>query len=250
MKQELSEKPILINGTVIHGRGIGKLVGTPTANLGVLYTTNMPLPGVYVAKILLDEHCFYGVTHIGRRPTVDNDSDISIETHILEFNQDIYGKRMDIQLYQKLREPQKFNDLSGLLEQIRMDCSAARKFFGLNDLSQQLSMDIQKHSVELYGSEVFLSNKEFDALYLLYSNPGIAYGKEQIYEAVWHQPSNGYFHAVENTIFQIRKKLRSYENGNSCIKTIVGYGYKLNHKQDEDESGNSMGQEVKAHSVG
>ncbi|MBP1924325.1 hypothetical protein J2Z76_000178 [Sedimentibacter acidaminivorans] len=232
MERELYSEPIFLNGTVIHGRGIGKLVGTPTANLGELQIKEIPPQGVYVTQIVLHAHSYYGVTHIGRRPTVDNDSDISIEIHILNFNQDVYGERMEIQLYQKLREPRKFDDLAALLEQIRMDCDAVRVFFGLNDLSQQFSMDIHKHMVKLKGGEVFLSNKEFDALYLLYSNPEVAYTKEQIYEAVWHQPSNGCFHAVENTIFQIRKKLRSHENGDDCIKTIVGYGYKFNQKTD------------------
>ena len=62
--------------------------------------------------------------------------------------------------------------------------------------------------------------KEFDILYLLYSNPDVTFSKEQIYQAVWHEFSNDYFHAVENTIYQIRKKITSifaihglYKNG-------------------------------------
>ena len=50
--------------------------------------------------------------------------------------------------------------------------------------------------------------KEFDVLYMLYSNPDVIFTKEQIYEAVWHEPSVGYCHAVENTVFQIRKKCK------------------------------------------
>ena len=62
---------------------------------------------------------------------------------------------------------------------------------------------------------------------MLYSNPGMAFTKQQIYEAVWHEKANGYFHAVENTIFQIRKKIKKYSSDKNYIKTVVGYGYKF-----------------------
>ncbi len=74
---------------------------------------------------------------------------------------------------------------------------------------------------------VSFSVKEFDVLYMLYSNPGMAFTKQQIYEAVWHEKANGYFHAVENTIFQIRKKIKKYSSDKNYIKTVVGYGYKF-----------------------
>lgn len=223
----MKEKIIALRGRVVHGRGIGKLVGSPTANLEIPSKENIPMPGVYVSSVFLNEKTYYAITHIGKRPTVDNDENISIEVHILNFNQDIYGKNILVNLYIKLREPQKFNDLSALLNQIRQDCVVTRKFFGLNNLSVTLCMDIKKHRVSVKNKDIFLSTKEFDILYLLYSNPDVTFSKEQVYQAVWHEPSNGCFHAVENTVFQIRKKLRPYLNGLDCIKTIVGYGYKF-----------------------
>ena len=146
---------------------------------------------------------------------------------MLNFNQDIYGEKLLVELYTKLREPQKFSDLSALLNQIRRDCIATREFFNLDDLPTKLYMDIEKHKVSVENTEVFLSMKEFDILYLLYSNPDVTFSKEQIYQAVWHEFSNDYFHAVENTIYQIRKKLRPYLRYMDCIKTVVGYGYKF-----------------------
>lgn len=223
----MKEKDISLQGRVVHGRGIGKLVGSPTANLEVSSKENIPTPGVYVSSVLLNEKTYYAVTHTGKRPTVDNDENISIEVHLLNFNQDIYGENLLVKLYTKLREPQKFNDLSALLNQIRQDCISTRKFFGLNDLSAALCMDIKKHRVSVENKEIFLSTKEFDILYLLYSNPDVTFSREQIYQAVWHEFSNGCFHAVENTIFQVRKKLRPYLNDLDCIKTVVGYGYKF-----------------------
>lgn len=223
----MKEKNVYLRGKVVHGRGIGKLVGSPTANLEVSTKDNIPMPGVYISSVFWNEKTYYSITHIGKRPTIDNDESISVEVHILNFNQDIYGENLLVRLYTKLREPQKFGDLSALLDQIRRDCIATRKFFGLNDSPLTLCMDIEKHRVSVENRDVFLSTKEFDILYLLYSNPDVTFSKEQIYQAVWHEFSNGCLHAVENTIFQIRKKMRPYLNDLDCIKTVAGYGYKF-----------------------
>lgn len=223
----MKEKNISLCGKVVHGRGIGKLVGSPTANLEILSKENTPLPRVYISSVCWNEKTYYAVTHIGKRPTIDNDENISTEVHLLNFNQDIYGEKLLVELYTRLREPQKFSDLSALLNQIRQDCIATREFFNLGDLPNTLYMDIEMHKVSVENTEVFLSTKEFDILYLLYSNPDVTFSKGQIYQAVWHEFSNDYFHAVENTIYQIRKKLRPYLNDMDCVKTVVGYGYKF-----------------------
>ena len=215
-------------GTVIHGRGIGKLIGMPTANLEIRQEQVLPEAGVYIAQVLLDGQIFCGVTHVGRRPTVDNDRDISVETHILNFNQDIYGRGIELRLYKKIRSPEKFENLSLLLDQIRVDCLSAREYWGIAEIESRLHMDIRTHQVKVDRKEICLSNKEFDVLYMLYADPEVVFTKEQIYEAVWHEPSNGYCHAVENTIFQIRKKLRPYARSHHFVKTVVGYGYTIN----------------------
>lgn len=121
----------ILFGKVIHGRGIGKRIGMPTANIEVSDESLLPPAGVYITEIMLDERVYYGITNIGTRPTVDNDEEISVETHILDFSGEIYGKSMTIRLFSKLRPQQKFENFSLLLEQIRMDSIAARKFFGV-----------------------------------------------------------------------------------------------------------------------
>lgn len=237
-----------ISGIVVHGRGIGKLVGMPTANLKAAPDTNtdadtsvntnaeihieintgtkLPELGVYISKVFLDGEILYGVTHIGERLTIDDGKEVSVEVHILNFNQDIYDRRLKLQLFVRIRAPQKFADLSSLLEQIRKDCCAAREYWGISQVGAGLSIDIGTHRVKLHGEDVYLSAKEFDVLYLLYSNPDVAYTKERIYEGVWHEPSNNSYHAVENTVFQIRKRLKAVYPGHDYIKTIVGYGYR------------------------
>ena len=74
MKEKKDREAVYtITGVVVHGRGIGKHVGTPTANLQMEGHDTALETGVYVSKVLLNCHTYYGVTHIGTRPTLDND---------------------------------------------------------------------------------------------------------------------------------------------------------------------------------
>jgi len=181
-----------------------------------------------VADILLSDKRYYGVTHIGARPTLDNDDSVSIETHIFDFDKDIYGSTITVNLYKKLREVRKFNELSLLLAQIANDRTMALKFWGLKQASHTLHIDVNRHCVILEQKEVYLSTNEFEVLYLLQQSPQTTFTKEQIYEKIWHEPTNNHLHAVENTIFQIRKRLKPYCKGREYIKTVIGYGYKFN----------------------
>lgn len=230
------EQAKLLEGTVIHGRGIGKLIGSPTANLEITKGTEIPTAGVYISQIFWNGQTYYGITHIGRRPTLDNDEVISVEVHFLNFNQDIYGEKLGIRLYKKIRSIQKFDDVSALLAQIRMDCITAQDFWGIKRTYSRLQMSIENHCVKVDSSEIYLSSKEFDVLYMLYSNPDVAFTKERIFEAIWHEPSVGCCHAVENTIFQIRKRLKAIVKDVDFIKTVVGYGYKINLNNDRHKA--------------
>ena len=228
VKERSRIKPVYtITGTVVHGRGIGKHVGTPTANIEADKAAPLPETGVYASKILLDGQTYYGVTHVGARPTLDNDKTVAIETHLFDFDGDLYGRTITICLYKKLREVRKFNELSGLIEQVEKDRLLARTFWGWKQTDCTLSMDAKKRCVMIDGREVYLSVHEFDVLYLLYAFPQTTFTKEQIYEKVWHEPANHHVHAVENTVFQIRKRLKPYCKGREYIKTVIGYGYKF-----------------------
>lgn len=215
-----------LTGVVVHGRGIGKLVGMPTANLAPTPGTLLPPVGVYLTRILLEGREYLGVTNVGARPTIDRDPEVTVETHLLNFSGDLYGREMEIFLFNRLRSPLRFPDFSQLLDQIRRDCDAARAFFGVSLPRSPLFMDAQRHLAKLGETELPLSPKEFDLLYLLYSNPDTAFTQVQLYEAVWHQPANGFCHPVENTVFQIRKRLQPYPEGKGLIRTIPRYGYK------------------------
>ena len=235
MKEKINEPIYTLTGTVIHGRGIGKHVGTPTANIEIAKNTFLPKTGVYVADILLSGKIYYGVTHIGTRPTLDNDSFVSIETHIFDFDKDIYGCTITVNLYKKLREVRKFNELSLLLEQIANDRTMAQEFWGLKQTNHTLHIDISRHCVILEQQEVYLSTNEFEVLYLLLQSPQTTFTKEQIYEQIWHEPTNNHLHAVENTIFQIRKGFNATEISNYKEEKI-GLNWILVKVSEKDDS--------------
>ncbi len=230
MKENIRRIPFYeTEGIVIHGKGMGKFVGMPTANIKIENYENIPQQGVYVSRIFLEGQTLYGVTHIGERPTVDESKKISFETHILNFNENIYGCRLQIQLFSKIRNPQKFEKLSMLFNQIRKDCVAAQKYWSIERASDYLSMDVETYQAKIKEQEIFLTIRQFDVLYLLYSNPDVIFTKKQIYEAIWHKPASNSNKIVENTIYQIRKQLKEFAPEHNYINTVRGKGYKYNY---------------------
>ena len=215
-----------LSGVVIHGRGVGKHVGTPTADLALGPGSHLPPSGVYASRAAARGVWYYGVTSVGRRPTLYGEGVPSVETHLFDFSGNLYGQPLTLELHCKLREIQKFDDLTQLLEQIRQDGAAARAFWGLGEARPVLRMDAARHCAALNGQALRLSPKEFEVLRLLCGAPGRVLTKEAIYQTVWREPSNGCLHAVENTVFQLRRKLRPLA-ANGLIETVAGYGYKL-----------------------
>lgn len=225
-----------IKGIVTHGRGIGKLIGMPTANLDG--TDNISsLSGVFVSLVQWNETEYAGVTHIGIRPTIDNEDRISIETHLLSFDGDLYGQTLEIRLLKKLREPRKFSSAYLLREQFYNDCDEARHFFesiGIivpDNLKKiiivdELKIDMSTRIVTLANMPIDLTPKEFGVLSLLACRKNIAFSKEQIYREIWKEDSNGCYHQVENIVSQLRKKL-SKKTADWEIKTVTGFGYKF-----------------------
>lgn len=114
-------------GTVVHGAGIGHKIGFPTANI-VLVEEMMLLPadGVYEVNFSIGASGYKGVMNIGVKPTVDSNSVRTIEIHLLDFSEDIYGKRVRVELVRRLREEQLFDSMSALRLQIEKDVARVR----------------------------------------------------------------------------------------------------------------------------
>jgi riboflavin kinase/FMN adenylyltransferase len=117
-----------VDGTVVQGDRRGRTLGFPTANL---CTENELVPphGVYATTATIDGIVRPSVTNIGTRPTVDSSGRTTIETHIFDFDRDLYGSSVRVGFVQRLRDERAFEGLEALRGQIESDCTRARVLF-------------------------------------------------------------------------------------------------------------------------
>ncbi len=118
---ELLGRPYFIMGKVIKGKGRGKDLGYPTANMEVSPFKLLPPAGVYAVWVILNGEKLKGALNIGKRPTF-GEKETSIEVHIFNFNKDIYGETLKIELIKRIREERKFSSIEELKKQIKKDC--------------------------------------------------------------------------------------------------------------------------------
>jgi len=118
---------ITISGKVISGKGRGrKLLNFATANLETPSDKILPVNGVYLVKIKMDNKIYYGLMNIGVKPTF-RETERTIEVHIINFNKKIYNKKVVVNILQKIREEKYFNHPDLLKKQIEDDISTAHK---------------------------------------------------------------------------------------------------------------------------
>ena len=127
-----------IDGVVTANRQLGRTIGFPTANLG-LGDLLEPMLGVYAVRASVGEGADLqwhdAIANLGRRPTVGGDA-LLLETHIFDFDGDLYDKPQRVQLIGFIRPEQKFNGLDELKAQIARDCDTARGILAETDLEQ------------------------------------------------------------------------------------------------------------------
>lgn len=131
---EILGRPYSLTGIVVTGDRLGRTIGFPTANLAIDAPERRLLPpfGVYLTSARLEDGIpMPAITNIGVRPSVSNRDEIRIETHILDFDADIYGHRLTIDLLQRLRPEQRFASLPELQAAIAADEAEARRLFPL-----------------------------------------------------------------------------------------------------------------------
>lgn len=130
LAKELLGRPYNMSGRVVHGDHRGRMLGYPTANVYLRHKI-LPLHGVFVTKVLgLQKEPLWAVTNVGKRPTIDDEQKL-LEAHILNFNQNIYGKRIWVEFVHKIRDEVKFASLEGLTRQIKNDLKQAKEYAGL-----------------------------------------------------------------------------------------------------------------------
>jgi riboflavin kinase/FMN adenylyltransferase len=120
-------RPYSIVGIVTSGDKLGKKLGFPTANLSA-HSEQFPPDGVYFAEAWLDGVLNHGVVNLGIRPTVaKGEPQRTLEIHLLDFHQDIYGEEIEVRFLQYLRPEKKFANVDALVRQIETDVQQARK---------------------------------------------------------------------------------------------------------------------------
>src|SRR5687767_10463097 len=118
-----------IDGTVERGAGRGREIGVPTANVRSVNELSPP-PGVYATTVTLDGVVRPSITNIGMRPTfADVDAPV-IETHIFDYDRDLYDRELRVSFVQRMRDERAFPDVDALRAQIDADCRGARRLFG------------------------------------------------------------------------------------------------------------------------
>ena len=120
----------MLSGVVIKGNSLGKTINFPTANLHIEEKYKLiPKKGVYIVKSIINDQLYFGMMNIGKNPTIKGKKK-SIEIHFFDFDQDIYGSSLKIELIKRIRREEKFDSIEDLKTQLEKD-----KSFALNYLS-------------------------------------------------------------------------------------------------------------------
>ena len=127
--EKLLGRCFAICGRVVHGDKRGRTIGYPTANLK-LFRKNTPINGVFAVTMTgIDDQEVEGIANVGTRPTVDGTSKVILETHLFDFDQEIYGRYVEIHFKKKIRDEMCFQSLEGLKNQIADDIIKTKKIF-------------------------------------------------------------------------------------------------------------------------
>jgi riboflavin kinase/FMN adenylyltransferase len=130
LTEKLLSHPYTMQGRVIHGDQRGRIIGFPTANIG-LHRNVTPVQGVYAVRMHgIAEKGLPGVANVGIRPTIGGTRSL-LEVHLFDFNNDIYGRHVSIEFCKKIRDEKRFENLDLLKQQIFQDAAVARAYFKL-----------------------------------------------------------------------------------------------------------------------
>lgn len=120
--------PYFVSGEVLHGRHIGSRLLVPTTNLVPTTRKLLPPNGVYISRTLVNGREYGGITNIGYKPTV-GEKFRGVETYMFDFDEDLYGCDITVQLLKFLRPEKKFDSIDRLREQMKQDIGVGRSFF-------------------------------------------------------------------------------------------------------------------------
>lgn len=121
LANELLGTPYFIYGEVVHGNHLGNTIGFPTINQKVDSRKLVPNFGVYASCVTIDGVEYQAISNLGVKPTISGEHQLGLETHILDFDGDLYGRKLQTKLRSFIRPEQKFSDLEALKQQIEKD---------------------------------------------------------------------------------------------------------------------------------
>ena len=131
---KLLARPYSLKGDVQKGRQLGSQMGFPTANLVFPASVTMPSFGVYATQTTVDGETYLSITNIGNNPTVSPCAQtVTVETNIFSFDKDIYGKEINVEFLDKVRDEIKFESLDDLKEQVLKDKKYVLENYDLNN---------------------------------------------------------------------------------------------------------------------
>ncbi len=119
--------PYFLTAPVTHGEGIGKEMGIPTVNQVPPEEKLLPPNGVYASVATLDDRSLYGVSDIGCKPTIEGKHPLGVETHLFDFDEQIYDREIRVSFLDFLRPEKRFDSVRELRAQITEDCEKAKK---------------------------------------------------------------------------------------------------------------------------
>ncbi len=122
-----------VTGVVAHGNQIGRTIGIPTINQFPPREKLLPPNGVYVTEVYIDDRKYRGVTNVGCKPTIAGENPVGVETHLLDFKEDIYEKVVTVEFLSFIRGEQKFASIDALKEQMHNDIAYGRTYFSRSD---------------------------------------------------------------------------------------------------------------------
>ena len=129
LPKKLMAKHYFVSGEVVLGKQIGRTIGTPTVNIYVDDNKLTPNDGVYTTYVYYKKNRYKSITNIGTNPTMANNGCRTIESHLLDFNEDIYGHTIEIEFLHKIRDEIKFCSIQELMHQIQKDKQIMENYF-------------------------------------------------------------------------------------------------------------------------
>ena len=118
-----------IGGEVVHGKALGRTIQMPTINIVPAKQKLLPPSGVYATVTIIDGKEYPGITNIGIKPTVSDENRVGVETHLFDFDKDVYGKNVVTELLSFIRPEKRFASIEDMLTAIKMDCEYAKSLF-------------------------------------------------------------------------------------------------------------------------